>query len=288
MNHKIDAFKLKKQPEYELLRSTIELEGTIFPEHLREELYNPRDKKGSEGPGERLYRRTYGLDEKLVGSPKGRDIPEHDGKELKSVYMLQSRAPTKKHPQGHKVAALTHFRAGQHASDALTSVRWDVAWRDGYRQGWDDRTDELQHYLGQMLANFDGVSKFQTFVHITPTELKELVMSGLSMTQMAKLPDWARKMIYDAIKPSVGLADCTGGIGICIPVGHFDVMPSDYDVAFVISSVSKGLVCYKLARAYVERRQQLALARSVQPIPDRVAIESLRQVVNERQAIIVR
>lgn len=266
--------KPRKQSEYELLKDTIQLEGTTFPEHLRDELYNPRDKKGSEGPGERLYRRTHGLDESMVGSPKGPDVPEHGGKELKAIYTSTRRKPTRAHPQGRKVPSLTHFRAGQHASDICNRIITSV----GIRLV-EERFDRLKNKF----ATEDQRREFEP--DIDWEALRGLITGSLSSKQRAKLPKWADEMIYQGIKPSVSLADYAGGIGCCIPEGHFDVMPCDYDEAFYVSSVSKGLVSYKLSRTYIEKRLQSALARSIQPIPDSVAVKTFGQVADEGESV---
>lgn len=264
--------KPRKVSEYDLLKDTIELEGTTFLEHLRSELYNPRDKKGSEGPGERIYRRTYGLDETLVGSPKGRDIPEENNKELKSIFTLQRRKPTKAFPEGRLVPALTHFRAGQYASDvcnrAIASVGMEL----------------VKQRFSRLSDAFTTADKHND-PDIDWNVLLNLITGGLSQKQRALLPRWANDMILASIKPSVSLADCTGGIGICIPEGHFDVPVADYDDAFYVSSVSKGLVSYRLSRNYVEKRRQLALARSIKPIPDCVPVEPLGQVADEGKSV---
>jgi len=267
----------KRRSDYELLRDLVSVEGTTFPEHLREELFNPRDKKGGEGPGERIYRRTYGLDESLVGSPKGPDVPEHGGKELKGVYASVRRKPTRAHPDGRSVPSLAHFRAGQHASDVCKRVITGVGLR------------LVQERFARLANQFLPADQRREFEPDVAWErLLVLVTGSLSGRQRALLPRWASDMIRDGIKPSVSLADYAGGIGCCIPEGHLDVPPADYDEAFTVDSVSKGLVSYKLARPYLERRYASALARAAERVPDGGAVEPHGQAADERQAVAVR
>lgn len=278
--------KPKQIPIYELFKTIITLFPTEGPSGERP-MFKPLDMRRGEGPGERLYRWMHGLNMNIAGFLKGRDFPEHDHKEMKSVFCLRRKKATKSRSFDIMVPDLSNFKAGQCACDALAGARWDVASAHAYNTGWNDRENKLRHDISMLLISFKPNVNEEAYGCMTGDDLKSIVMSGLSARQMARLPVWAREMIHDAIRPSIGLAECKGGIACSIPEGYLDVPFCDFDEAFRITGVSKGAVHYGLRREYVQRRydELLALARSVQPVPDSVPVDALGQVPDECHAV---
>src|SRR3990167_11193250 len=74
----------KRVTAWEAYVTIVNTEQTTFSESEREIFFSST--KRSEGPGERSYRRKFGLDEDAAGPAMGRDVPELGDREIKSVY----------------------------------------------------------------------------------------------------------------------------------------------------------------------------------------------------------
>ena len=176
----------------------------------------------SEGPGEKSYRRKHGLDETKAGSAYELDVPELNNVELKSIVVLKAIKPSKKFPMERLTEAMCAFRAGSGACKQLSKATVLAAWTVGK-------------------LNLDE-------------SILDLLMSSLSSKQRALMPKEISSIIEEHIRPSTALLEYTGGIECMSPKGHMYVSVNDYDDAFVLSSVTKGLVKFKLSKNYLERR----------------------------------
>lgn len=212
----------------------MKLEGTLFNAGAVD-VYFERP-TASSGPGELTYRIHHGLDVTRVGASKGRDVPEHGDAEIKSIFTVQKRLPTKDRPWTYEVYDWDKLRAGQTAADLAKDAIYDVIW-------------ELVR-LGEIEGD---VRKYNT------TEMKAVVNGSLSEKERAKLPPTALDIVMSRLRPSVGLGDCPLMI-LTLPEGWLTIPFAEYDEAFDVVNVSKGLVSYILRIDYVRGRRERFLA----------------------------
>lgn len=177
-----------------------------------------------EGPGELALKKQEGLAEDINSSNRPGDMI--DGREVKSVYVLKKLKPSKRFPDTRFVPGIGHLRAGAFASRQLIRGLTRAACVVG-----NQRLPAPQE---------------EAFL--------DMLNTGLSAKRRSDLPAELQAIIDSHIRPSVGLAEYSQGIECTTPMGPVFVPVADYDSAFYVSGVSKGLVSYKLSRAYLTDR----------------------------------
>jgi len=188
------------------------------------------------GPTEVSYRMQHGLSVELVGAQKGRDLPEHGDAEIKWIVAVQKRKPTNERAWGYEVLDYSKFRAGQLSSDLMKKVIWEMMWE-----------------LVALGLKEGDVQKYNTI------EMRDIINGTLSDDQRVKLPASIAELLTSRIRPSIALADCPY-IVLTIYEGWLTVPKEDFDEAFDLYNVSKGLVSFIMKVGYVRARRERFLA----------------------------
>lgn len=277
---KVRVPKPRKLSVYQLFCRVAEAEGTTFDGC--QQPYFPLDRGSEEGPGERRYRERVGLDPEQAKVKKLRDVPELDGKELKSIQVTIKVKPTKKFPFPSEAKGITHFRAGAGTSTLLEKGR--IRALDAHVQK--RCRDAVQHVVDRVrrdsivctCMNYNKIAIDESDLDDIVASLKharqdedkilDLLNGTLSPKQRKSLPHDVWSVIENHVRPSVGLRELTGGLVVMVEAGYIDVPIAEYDSAFEFSSVSKGLVSYTIRRDYLERRLEAALLRTVSETND--------------------
>lgn len=224
----------KRQPRptiFDVFCSVVRKEGRLFNDE--ESAAHNVVRHRYEGPGELSLKKKEGHSEDVNSSNKPGDMV--DGREIKSVYVLIKRKPTKKFPNVRFVPSIGHVRAGAAASRQLIRGLTVAAC-----------------FIGRQTLSSDEEAA-----------LLDKLNTGLSAKRRGELPTELQMIIDDHIKPSRGLTEYTQGIECTTPIGPVFVPVVEYDQAFYVSGVSKGLVNYKLRYGYlVERLNRPALMTS--------------------------
>lgn len=259
---------MARKPSYrDLFKKTVTLENTYPRWHdVNAPAFRPYGMTRSTGPGEDRYRYARDLDASKAGSFGDCDVPEFNT-ELKNALT--------------KAGSAEVIRAGKFSREIFKKVYQDINVEIG---------EEQQMYKTCCACRLLMVSFELTVVHDPVprpdfNEWKRLLRGTLSMKQRSRFPLHIKQRIEYEFRPSVIFAKYDV-VAMVAEAGVLEVKRCDFDEAFVFAKADNGLG-YRLTKEYLLKRYELALARSVQPVPDRVPIDALGQVVDECHAVSV-
>lgn len=184
------------------------------------------------GDGEIAYRIDAGLPLDKVGSSTNCDVPEQNA-EIKWISAVERwNKPTKDRPWSYPTIDVDTFRAGKYSSDHFNETKHEMyieAVKQGCREGNHTKYLESDSFKKAMCGTF-------------------------SKSQRLSLPQTVNTVFESRMQPSKSLK--SQNMVFSTYIGYLTVSPHQFDEAFEISGVSKGLVSYSLKFEYLQSRLQ--------------------------------